>query len=159
MSLRLESSPVTASASPLPSLDAMMRAFYARDAAAEGIFLVGVHTTGIFCRPTCGARKPKPENVSFYRDATAALHDGYRPCKLCKPLDAIQPPPALVLQLRELVDAQPTERITEQDLLDRSELMPGIDEIAQWLGAHTSEILEAEPVEQVEETLESADMI
>jgi len=97
----------------------MMRAFYARDAAAEGIFLVGVHTTGIFCRPTCGARKPKPENVSFYRDATAALHDGYRPCKLCKPLDAIQPPPALVLQLRELVDAQPTERITEQDLLDR----------------------------------------
>ena len=49
--------------------------------------------------------------------------------------------------------------VSEQDLLDRSELMPGIDEIAQWLGAHTSEILEAEPVEQVEETLESADMI
>ena len=48
---------------------------------------------------------------------------------------------------------------SEQDLLDRSKLMPSIDEVAAWLGAHTAEILEAEPVEQVEETLESAEMI
>lgn len=84
----------------------MMRAFYARDSAAERIFLVGVRTTGIFCRPTCGARKPKPENIAFYRDASAALHDGFRPCKLCKPLDATLPPPALVQRLRDAVESR-----------------------------------------------------
>ncbi len=97
----------------------MMKAFYARDTAAEGIFLVGVHTTGIFCRPTCGARKPKPENISFYATPASALHDGFRPCKLCKPLDSELPPPPLVIKLREAVEADPTGRITDQELLDR----------------------------------------
>ncbi|WED66206.1 methylated-DNA--[protein]-cysteine S-methyltransferase [Synoicihabitans lomoniglobus] len=97
----------------------MMRAFYARDAAAEGIFLVGVRTTGIFCRPTCGARKPKPENIEFYVDASAALHDGFRPCKLCKPLNATPNIPSLVEQLRDAVEADPTGRITDKELSDR----------------------------------------
>lgn len=48
---------------------------------------------------------------------------------------------------------------SEQDLIDHSELMPSIDEVAAWLGAQTTEILEAEPVEKVEESLESAEMI
>ena len=48
---------------------------------------------------------------------------------------------------------------SEQDLIDRSLLMPTIDEISTELGGHTAEILETEPVEQVEETLESAEMI
>ncbi len=103
----------------LPSPAAMKKAFYARDESAEGIFLVGVRTTGIFCRPTCKARKPKPENIAFYADASGALHDGFRPCKLCKPLDSTLPPPPLVLKLREAIEADPTGRITEQDLLDR----------------------------------------
>lgn len=97
----------------------MERAFYARDSAAEGIFLVGVRTTGIFCRPTCQARKPKPENITFYPDASAALHDGFRPCKLCKPLDSSRPPPPLVLSLREAIERDPTGRITEKELVAR----------------------------------------
>jgi AraC family transcriptional regulator of adaptative response/methylated-DNA-[protein]-cysteine methyltransferase len=97
----------------------MMKAFYARDSSAEGIFLVGVRTTGIFCRPTCGARKPKPENISFYATSSGALHDGFRPCKLCKPLDSELPPPPLVIQLRDAVEADPTGRITEKELLDQ----------------------------------------
>lgn len=97
----------------------MMKAFYAREESAEGIFLVGVRTTGIFCRPTCGARKPKPENVDFYATPSAALHDGFRPCKLCKPLDSTLPPPPLVIKLREAIEADPTGRITEKELLDR----------------------------------------
>ncbi len=101
----------------LPSVDEMRRAFFERDPAAEGIFLVGVRTTGIFCRPTCKARKPKPENITFYADAKSALHDGYRPCKLCKPLDSELPPPGLVQHLRDAVEADPTGRITEKELL------------------------------------------
>lgn len=105
--------------SALPPLADMQRAFYERDPAAEGIFLVGVRTTGIFCRPTCKARKPKPENISFYPNASTALHEGYRPCKLCKPLDSVLPPPPLVQQLRDAVEADPTGRITEKELAAR----------------------------------------
>jgi AraC family transcriptional regulator of adaptative response/methylated-DNA-[protein]-cysteine methyltransferase len=47
----------------------MVRAMLASDAAYEGVFYTAVKTTGIFCRPTCTARKPKPENVVFHRTA------------------------------------------------------------------------------------------
>jgi len=100
----------------LPSRSAMLRAFYARESAAEGRFLVGVRTTGIFCRPTCKARKPKPENVEFFADPSAALHGGYRPCKLCRPLDAVLPPPPLVNRLRAAIEADPTGRLTDKEL-------------------------------------------
>jgi AraC family transcriptional regulator of adaptative response/methylated-DNA-[protein]-cysteine methyltransferase len=95
----------------------MLRAFLARDPGAEGRFFAGVHTTGIFCRPTCKARKPRPENVSFFPDASAALHAGFRPCKLCRPMDDALPPPPLVLLLREAVEKDPTGRLSEKDLM------------------------------------------
>ena len=53
----------------------------------EGVFWMGVKTTGIFCRPICRARKPKPENVEFFSSTKAAILKGYRPCKVCKPLE------------------------------------------------------------------------
>jgi len=92
MTLILETTPMSVP-HRLPSASTMTQAFYDRDESAEGIFIVGVKTTGIFCRPTCKARKPKPENISFYPDAAAALHDGFRPCKIFKPLDSTLPPP------------------------------------------------------------------
>lgn len=95
----------------------MLRAFLRRDPGAEGRFFAGVHTTGIFCRPTCKARKPKPENVSFFPDASSALHAGFRPCKLCRPMDAVVPPPPLVARLRAAVERDPTGRLTEKDLV------------------------------------------
>ena len=47
--------------------------------------LVAVHTTGIYCRPICPARKPKLKNVSFYASAEAAQEAGFRPCLRCRP--------------------------------------------------------------------------
>lgn len=52
----------------------------------EGVFYVGVKTTGVFCRPTCPARKPKLENCEFFATAQQALLASYRPCKRCRPL-------------------------------------------------------------------------
>lgn len=61
-----------------------------------GIFYAGVKTTSIFCIATCRARKPKPENVQFYRTFKAALDAGFRPCKICKPTEnAHQAPDAV----------------------------------------------------------------
>lgn len=69
-----------------PELRARLLArFYARDPSAEGAFLVGVKTTGIYCLPTCPARKPRPENVVLLADEAAALARGLRACRRCRP--------------------------------------------------------------------------
>ncbi|AGY59653.1 bifunctional transcriptional activator/DNA repair enzyme AdaA [Gloeobacter kilaueensis] len=57
----------------------------ARDRRYDGQFVVGVLTTGIFCLPSCSARKPKRENVRFYSDIEQARAAGLRPCKRCRP--------------------------------------------------------------------------
>ncbi|MBN2356559.1 methylated-DNA--[protein]-cysteine S-methyltransferase [candidate division KSB1 bacterium] len=69
-----------------PNEKILYDALLKRDSAYEGLFFVGVRTTGIFCRLTCTARKPKRENVVFFATAGEALSAGYRPCKLCQPL-------------------------------------------------------------------------
>ncbi len=70
----------------LPDQETMYQALLNKDSNFEGIFITGVKTTGIFCRPTCTARKPKSENVEFFPTARDALLNGYRPCKICTPL-------------------------------------------------------------------------
>ena len=65
--------------------DPRWKAFVTRDPLAVGQFYTAVITTGIYCRPTCSARLPKPENVQFFDTCQAAEHAGYRPCKRCKP--------------------------------------------------------------------------
>jgi len=101
----------------LPSSRVMYRALTRRDPAYEGVFFVGVKTTGIFCRPTCRAKKPRPENVEFFPSASAALHDGYRPCRMCRPMDRVQPPPPVVAKLLRAVEADPTLRLTDKELV------------------------------------------
>lgn len=101
----------------LPSSRVMYRALARRDPAYEGVFFVGVKTTGIFCRPTCRAKKPRPENVEFFPSAPAALHDGYRPCRLCRPMDRVQPPPLVVARLLRIVEANPAIRLTDKELI------------------------------------------
>ena len=56
-----------------------------RDRAADGAFFYAVQTTGVFCRPQCGARTPLRVNVSFYDSVQEAKQAGFRPCKRCKP--------------------------------------------------------------------------
>ena len=59
-----------------------------KDPAYDGAFFAAVKTTGIFCRTTCTARKPKQENVCFYDTIHDALAAGYRPCKICRPMES-----------------------------------------------------------------------
>ncbi|MBS1189308.1 MAG: hypothetical protein H6R10_1100 [Rhodocyclaceae bacterium] len=56
-----------------------------RDPGADGRFFYAVRTTGVYCRPSCGARTPWPQNVSFYPTAAAAEEAGFRPCRRCRP--------------------------------------------------------------------------
>ncbi|MCH9646631.1 MAG: helix-turn-helix domain-containing protein [Deltaproteobacteria bacterium] len=62
----------------------------ARDASADGLFVTGVLTTGIYCLPSCPARKPKAENVTFFATEREAQGAGLRACKRCRPDDFYQ---------------------------------------------------------------------
>jgi AraC family transcriptional regulator, regulatory protein of adaptative response / DNA-3-methyladenine glycosylase II len=64
------------------------QAVRSRDARFDGVFFVGVATTGIYCRPSCPAVTPKRPNVRFYRSAAAAQGAGFRACRRCRP-DAV----------------------------------------------------------------------
>ena len=81
----------------------------------EGVFYVGVKTTGVFCRPTCPARKPKMENCEFYETAQEALLASFRPCKRCRPLSHPNQVSDLVRLLVEAVEENPEKRWTNQD--------------------------------------------
>lgn len=107
---------VKAVLTPLPTSRTMYRALCQRDTAYEGVFLAGVKTTGIFCRPTCRAKKPKPENVEFFPSINEALHGGYRPCRVCRPMDQVKRPPALVERLRRAAEESADGRVTDKDL-------------------------------------------
>lgn len=96
----------------------MERAYLKRDGAFDGLFFVGVRTTGIFCRPTCPARKPLPRNVEYFSSAREALAAGYRPCQRCRPVD-LDDQPEWAARLIEDVEREPASRITDDDLASR----------------------------------------
>ena len=70
---------------PASADDGRWAAVVARDKAADGTFVTAVRTTGIYCRPSCTARRPLRENVSFYESNEEAEAAGFRACKRCKP--------------------------------------------------------------------------
>lgn len=65
--------------------DPRWTALTARSVAADGTFFYSVRTTGVYCRPSCGARLPRPENVRFHATREEAERAGFRPCKRCRP--------------------------------------------------------------------------
>lgn len=89
-----------------------------KDAAYDGVFFVGVTSTGIFCRPGCPARVPKPENCTFHESASAALSAGYRACKRCHPSRLVGEASPLVTTLITLVEDHPDQRWSEAQLSD-----------------------------------------
>ncbi len=101
---------------PLPPRDEMLRAFLSRDECFDGVFVTAVATTGIFCRPSCPARKPKPENVEFFSTARDALLRGFRPCLRCRPLEPAGAPPTWLAGVLAAVEAEPERRWRDADL-------------------------------------------
>jgi AraC family transcriptional regulator of adaptative response/methylated-DNA-[protein]-cysteine methyltransferase len=84
--------------------DQAWAAFARRDRSHDGQFVVGVRTTGIYCRPSCAARRPRRDNVAFYRGEAEATAAGLRACLRCRP-DAIARDQAAVRQALAMIDA------------------------------------------------------
>lgn len=102
--------------------DVRWAAIAARDAAMDDKFYYSVKTTGVYCRPSCGARTPKPQNVQFHETREQAEQAGFRPCKRCRP---DQPPLA---QQHAATIAAICRRI------ESSEAIPNLDELAAHAG-------------------------
>jgi AraC family transcriptional regulator of adaptative response/methylated-DNA-[protein]-cysteine methyltransferase len=108
---------------PAPlSEDAMWAAVLAREPAAEGRFLYGVMTTGVYCRPTCPSRRPLRTNVRFFAEASAAEAAGLRPCKRCQPNAA------------PLAERHAAAVATACRLIAESEEPPALDALARAVG-------------------------
>jgi AraC family transcriptional regulator, regulatory protein of adaptative response / methylated-DNA-[protein]-cysteine methyltransferase len=117
----------------LPPEPIMLEAFLGRDPAFEGVFVTGVRTTGIFCRPTCTARKPRPENLAFFGQAKDALDAGYRPCLRCRPMEAVGDSPEWLQPLLEAIEAEPGRRWSDEEIRSRG-LSP--ERVRRWFKSH-----------------------
>lgn len=117
----------------LPPIPEMYRAFERRDAGYDGVFFTAVKTTGIFCRPSCSAKKPKRANVEFYPSTRDALLAGYRPCKRCRPMEKPGEAPGWLRPVLTQVDRDPLRRWTDADLRGT-----GVDpvRVRRWFQAH-----------------------
>lgn len=102
--------------------DPRWAAVLARDARADGEFYYSVKTTGVYCRPSCASRPPRPENVRFHATREEAEQAGFRPCKRCRPDE----PPLM---------EQHAARVAEAcRLIEHAETLPGLDALARHAG-------------------------
>ena len=90
-----------------------------RDSSHDGVFVTAVTTTGIFCNPSCRAKKPKTENVIFYDTPELAIKNGFRPCKICKPMDLEGKAPDYVKNTISELQENPYLIIKDYDLKQR----------------------------------------
>ncbi len=104
-----------------------------RDTSYEGIFITAVKTTGIFCRPGCTARTPKEENVVFYNSIHEAILNGYRPCKVCKPMESSEEAPKYITNILKKLYENPFLKIKDYDLRTRG-IEPNT--IRRWFKKH-----------------------
>ena len=74
--------------------EGLWQAVTSRDAAADGLFVYGVASTRIFCRPSCASRRPRRDRVQFFPTAAMAEARGYRACRRCRPLEPVAAAPA-----------------------------------------------------------------
>lgn len=100
----------------LPDHHTLYRALLARDDRFDGQAYVGVTSTGIFCRLTCPARKPKPESCRFFASVGACIEAGFRVCKLCHPLAPMASADQAIATLLRALDERPEFRWREADI-------------------------------------------
>lgn len=94
----------------------MYQAIVDKDTSFEGVFFTAVKTTGIFCRPSCTARKPKYENVEFLETSKECILKGYRACKVCRPLQSLSYTPKQFQKIIDDLSDNPSRKFKDYDL-------------------------------------------
>lgn len=93
--------------------EAAFAAFDARDRSQDGAFVAAVRSTGIYCKPSCPARRPRRDNVAFFPDSAAARAAGYRPCLRCRPDETARERQAIERALALIADAGEPPRLAD----------------------------------------------
>ncbi len=102
--------------------DPRWSAVLARDASQDGLFVFAVVTTGVYCKPSCTSRRPRPENVRFHASCREAEEAGFRPCRRCRPELPVH-------------QARHADRIVEAcRLIEAAETAPTLEALAQQVG-------------------------
>jgi AraC family transcriptional regulator, regulatory protein of adaptative response / methylated-DNA-[protein]-cysteine methyltransferase len=94
----------------------MYQAIVDKDTSFEGVFFTAVKTTGIFCRPSCTARKPKFKNVEFLETSKECILKGYRACKVCRPLQSLSYTPVEYQKIIDDLTDNPSIKFKDYDL-------------------------------------------
>ena len=146
--------------------DAAWAAFERRDRSWDGRVIGAVRTTGIYCKPSCPARRPKREHVEFFLDAAGARAAGYRSCMRCKP-DEVGREALAVTKAVKLIE-QAEEAISLSDLAEAVGYAPhhfqrvftralGVSPAGYWRGLRAKRAAEAlEESDQVTEAIYEA---
>jgi AraC family transcriptional regulator, regulatory protein of adaptative response / methylated-DNA-[protein]-cysteine methyltransferase len=121
----MSKSPKNTNLAPSTESDARWASVVARDTKADGKFYYSVATTGVYCRPSCGARLARPENVQFHETREDAEKAGFRPCKRCKPDGA------------SLLEQHSAKIAAVCRLIERSEEPPSLEQLASQAGLST----------------------
>jgi AraC family transcriptional regulator, regulatory protein of adaptative response / methylated-DNA-[protein]-cysteine methyltransferase len=133
-----------------------------KNTAFDGIFYFGVRTTGIFCRPSCSSKTPKPENVSFFGSADAATGAGFRPCLRCKPtnVDFKNKNAEIIARAFEVLQSKENEIATIEDLSDQLEVSTGhLQRIFKdVLGLSPKEVMDDMRIENFKENVKETDV-
>lgn len=124
---------------PTMSFDERYGVILSRDPRFDGQFVTAVSSTGIYCRPSCPARTPKPSNVSFFATSAAAHEAGYRACKRCLPEAA---PGSPEWDLRRDTTAR-AMRLIADGVVER-EGVPGLARRLGYSPRHLTRLLSAE---------------
>ncbi len=105
--------------------EAKWKAILSRDAHFDGVFVFAVRSTGIYCRPSCPAKRSNRENVSFFATPDEAEKSGFRPCRRCNTRDAKSLPGARwVYEICAFIDANLGKRLPLSTLAAEAGLSP-----------------------------------
>lgn len=106
--------------------DQVYQAVLERSDRYDGIYYTAIRTTGIYCRPSCRSRTPKPENVTIYSAANEAERDGYRACKRCQPdiRELHNPDQDIARRVAVYIDHHYSESVSLHRLADEIKVSP-----------------------------------
>lgn len=152
------SRPATAPVAP----ETAWRAVETRDAAADGSFVFAVRTTGVYCRPSCPARRPRRENVTFYVTPRQAELAGYRACRRCRPESVLPPPAVQRVELAvEYLDQHVDDAVTLAELGREVGMSPTHLQrtFKRYMGVSPAEFVRARRLERLKSRLQEGESV
>ena len=141
--------------------DTYWQAVVEKDKAYDGMFFYGVMTTGVYCRPSCSARRPLRKNVRFYATGVAAIQDKLRPCKRCRPDIDYDTQNDLMHDVCRYIQNNSQERLTLDHLANQAGMRAGYFQrvFKKSIGMSPRKYQEACRINQFKSDLKSSDSV